>query len=66
MCRPSNEADASPFRNLSRSAWIELVWRTPSVYSEFMVSTESKRETKNEAAGWLRTMLWHGVAKSES
>ena len=35
--RPNNEALASPVRSLSKSAWIEFVWRTPRVYSEFMV-----------------------------
>jgi hypothetical protein len=42
--RPNNEALASPVRSLSKSAWIEFVWRTPRVYSEFIVSDEEERK----------------------
>jgi hypothetical protein len=41
--KPNNEALASPVRSLSKSAWIEFVWRTPRVYNEFMVSVQKKR-----------------------
>lgn len=41
--RPSSDADFSPFRRRSRSAWIEFVWRTPCVYSEFMAGLNSKQ-----------------------
>jgi len=34
--KPNKEALASPVRSLSKSVWIEFVWRTPRVYREFM------------------------------
>ena len=42
--RPNNEALASPVRSLSKSAWIEFVWRTPRVYSEFMAPDREERK----------------------
>ena len=44
--KPNSEAFASPVRSLSRSAWIEFVWRTPRVYREFMVAAWK---------GWIRS-----------
>lgn len=41
--RPNSEALASPVRSLSKSAWIEFVWRTPRVYNEFIVPGRRKR-----------------------
>ncbi|KAI9059112.1 alpha/beta-hydrolase [Trametes sanguinea] len=43
---PSSEADFSPFRSLSRSAWMEFVWRTPRLpaYSKSTRVTDADEE----------------------
>jgi len=47
--KPNNEALASPVRSLSKSAWIEFVWRTPRVYNEFM--GQLARRSRSEVGG---------------
>lgn len=77
ICRPNNAADVSPFRSRSRSACIEFVWRTPRVYSEFIVGERGvwerqRRKGRKQLAtteprtrwSWRGTSKWGNGAES--